>query len=147
METLTLNLTKTKSMIIGSIMKLVGISSFSLSIFATDINSVSSFKYLGVLLSSTFKWFDHVEYISSKMNKNLVFFFFLRRIKYYLPYNALLLYYNSFVLPIFDYADLVWGDKDNVSLMKESQILQNKAAKLIVDRPLHSSSTDVLKMS
>lgn len=76
METLTLNLTKTKSMIIGSIMKLVGISSFSLSIFATDINSVSSFKYLGVLLSSTFKWFDHVEYISSKMNKNLVFFFF-----------------------------------------------------------------------
>lgn len=147
METLTLNLTKTKSMIIGSIMKLVGISSFSLSIFATDINSVSSFKYLGVLLSSTFKWFDHVEYISSKMNKNLVFFFFLRRIKYYLPYNALLLFYNSFVLPIFDYADLVWGDKDNVSLMKESQILQNKAAKLIVDRPLHSSSTDVLKMS
>ena len=58
-----------------------------------------------------------------------------------------LLFYNSLVLPIFDYADLVWGDKDNVSLMKESQILQNKAAKLIVDRPLHSSSTDALKMS
>ncbi|KAL9975943.1 hypothetical protein ACROYT_G013166 [Oculina patagonica] len=32
------------------------------------------------------------------------------------------------VLPIFDYADLVWGDKDNVSLMYELQILQNKAA-------------------
>ena len=74
-------------------------------------------------------------------------FGFLRRIKYYLPYNALLLFYNSFVLPIFDYAHLVWGDKDNVSLIKESQILQKKAAKLIVDRPLHSSSTDVLKMS
>ena len=48
------------------------------------------------------------------------------------------------MLPIFDYADLVWGDKDNVSLMKELQILQNKAAKLILDRSLHSSSTDVL---
>ena len=71
-----MNLTKTKSMIIGSIRKIVGISSFSLSIFATDINSVSSFKYLGVLLSSTFKWSDHVVHISSKMNKNLVFFFF-----------------------------------------------------------------------
>ena len=46
--------------------------------------------------------------------------------------------------PIFDYADLVWGDKDNASLMKELQILQNKAAKLILDRSLHSSSTDAL---
>ena len=71
---LTLNLTKTKFMIKGSIRKLVGISSFSLSIFDTDINSVSSFKYLGVMLSSTFKWSDHVEYISSKLNKNLGFF-------------------------------------------------------------------------
>ena len=37
-----------------------------------------------------------------------------------------------------------WGDKDNVSLMKELQILQNKAAKLILDRSPHSSSTDAL---
>ena len=35
-------------------------------------------------------------------------------------------FYNSLVLPIFDYADLVWGDKDNVSLMKALQILQKK---------------------
>ena len=125
-------------MIIGSNRKLVCISSFSLSIFDTDINSVSSFKYLGVM-SSMFTWSDHVEYISSKINKNRDL---LRRIKYYLPYGARLLFCNSLVLPIFDYADLVWGDKDNVSLMKELQILQNKAAKLILDRPLHSSSTN-----
>ena len=48
------------------------------------------------------------------------------------------------MLPIFDYADLVWGDKDNVCLMKELQILQNKAAKLILDRPLYSSSINAL---
>jgi len=136
---LTLNLTKTKSMIIGSNRKLAGIPAFSLSIFDTDINSVTSFKYLGVILSSTFTWSDHVEYISSKLNKNLGL---LCRIKYYLPYDARLLFYNSLVLPIFDYADLVWGDKDNASLMKELQILQNKAAKVILDRSLHSSSTD-----
>ena len=49
------------------------------------------------------------------------------------------------MLPIFHYADLVWGDNDNVSLMEELQILQNKAAKLILDRSFHSSSTDALK--
>ena len=48
------------------------------------------------------------------------------------------------MLPIFDFADLVWGDKDNISLMKALQTLQNKPAKLILDRPLHSSSTDAL---
>ena len=88
------------------------------------------------MLSSTLTWSDHVEYISSKINKNLGL---LRRIKFYLPYDARLLFYNSLVLP-----DLVWGDKDNVSLMNELQILQNKAAKLILDRSLHSSSTDAL---
>ena len=67
--------------------------------FDTDINSVSSFKYLGVMLSSTFTWSDHIEYISCKVNKNLGL---LRRIKYYLPYDARLLFYNSLVLPIFD---------------------------------------------
>ena len=52
--------------------------------------------------------------------------------------------YDVLVLPIFGYADFVWGDKDNASLMKELQILQNKAAKLILDRSLHSPSTDAL---
>ena len=49
-----MNLTKMKSMIIDHNRKLFGIFTFSLSIFDTDINSVSSFKYLGVILSSSF---------------------------------------------------------------------------------------------
>ena len=138
---LTLNLDKTKSMIIGSNRKLGNVSSLSLSIFDTDINTVSSFKYLGVMLSTNFTWTDHIEYISSKINKNLGL---LRRIKHLLPHQARLLFYNSLVLPIFDYVDLVWGDKDNLVLMGELQVLQNKAAKIILDRPLYSSATDAL---
>ena len=47
-------------------------------------------------------------------------------------------------MPVFDYADVVWGDKDNVTLMGKLQILQNKAAKIILDRPFYSSATDAL---
>ena len=61
-----------------------------------------------------------------------------------MPHEAHLLFYNSFVLPIFDYADLAWGDKDNAVLMGEVQILQNKAAKIILDRPLYSSAIEAL---
>ena len=64
--------------------------------------------------------------------------------KHLLPQQARLLFYNSLVLPMFDYADLVWGDKDNLVLMDELQVLQNKAAKIILDRPLQSSATEAM---
>ena len=38
----------------------------------------------------------------------------------------------------------MWGDKNNVTLMNDLQVLQNKAAKIILDRPLYSSATDAL---
>ena len=37
-------------------------------------------------------------------------------------------------MPLFDYADLVWGDKHNVTLMTSLQVLQNKAAKIILEK-------------
>ena len=52
--------------------------------------------------------------------------------------------YNSLILPLFDYADIIWGDKNNSNLMDQLQILQNKAAKTILDAPLLSSSTEAL---
>ena len=57
---LTLNLSKTKSMLIGSNRKLVNVSSLSVSIFDCDLDSVNKFKYLGIMLASDFTWSDHV---------------------------------------------------------------------------------------
>ena len=37
-----------------------------------------------------------------------------------------------------------WVDKDNAVLMNNLQVLQNKAAKLVLDKPLYSSATDAL---
>ena len=82
-----------------------------------------------------------MEHVISKVNQRVGL---LRRIKHLLPYNARLLYYKSLVLPILDYADMVWGDKDNAVLMNNLQVLQNKAAKLVLDKPLYSSATDAL---
>ena len=48
---------------------------------------------------------------------------------------------NSLVMPIFDYADFVWGDKNNSVLMDHLHVLHNKAAKIILDaHPLWSAS-------
>ena len=66
-----------------------------------------------------------MEHVISKVNQRLGL---LCGIEHLLPYNAHLLYYKSLVLPILNYADMVWGDKDNAVLMYNLQVLQNKAA-------------------
>ena len=128
-------------MIIGSDRKLHNISPMSVSVYNAAVSGENHFKYLGITISSNFTWSDHVDCISAKINQRLGL---LRRIKHLLPLNARLLFYNSLILPIFDYADIVWGDKNNSVLMNILQVLQNKAAKIILDRPPHSSATDAL---
>jgi hypothetical protein len=70
----------------------------------------------------------------------------LRRVTVFIPLKARLTIYNSLILPLFDYADIIWGDKITTTLMDQLQILQNKAAKTILDAPYLSFSTeDILK--
>ena len=47
-----------------------------------------------------------VDQMFSKINKKLGL---LKRIRYCLPLDARLLFFNSYFLPLFDYADIVWG--------------------------------------
>ena len=53
--------------------------------------------------------------------------------------------YNALIRPLFDFADTIWGDRDNITLMHDLQVLQNKAAKVILDLPNYASSNDALK--
>ena len=51
---------------------------------------------------------------------------------------------STMVIPILEYASIVWVEKNNKVLMDSIQVLQNTAAKLILDRAPHSSSTQAL---
>ena len=61
-----------------------------------------------------------------------------------LPVQSRLTLYDSLVLPVFAYGDVVYGDKNNSAVMENLQILQNKAAKIILDRHPRSSATEAL---
>ena len=43
-------------------------------------------------------------------------------------------------MPLFEYADVVWGDKHNETVMSSPQVLQNKEAKINLDQPLYLSA-------
>ena len=93
-------------MIIGSSQRLNKIDSISFKIDNMDLDEVSSFKYLGIVIKNRLTWQDHVDQMFSKTNKKLGL---LKRTRYCLPLDARLLFFNSYVQPLFDYADIVWG--------------------------------------
>ena len=65
---LTLNLDKTKCMLIGSNRKRESKVDLTVSILDHSISNVRSFKYLGIHISSDFTWTDHIEHLTGKIN-------------------------------------------------------------------------------
>ncbi len=138
---LTLNYEKTKFMIFASEKQSTLVSNVDITIQNKKVLQESSFNYLGVTLSSDLTWNEHIENITTKINQRLGV---LRRIKEYLDLNTRRVLYTSLVLRLFDYGDVIWGDKNNAVLMNSLQVLENKAAKLILDKHPRYSSTETL---
>jgi hypothetical protein len=102
---------------------------------------VSLYRCIAVSLFSSSR--EHIDNISKKINQRIGL---IRRIKFLLPIQARLTLYNSLVLPLLDYSDIVWGDKNNSTLMNHLPVLQHNAARLILDLPRHSSATEALEI-
>ena len=66
---LTINLEKTKCMLIGSNRKLGNTKTLLVSISNYEISNVNCFKYLGVILSNDLTWSDHIDYLTAKINQ------------------------------------------------------------------------------
>ena len=103
----------------GSNRKLESKVALTVSIFDHNVNTFNSFNCLEIFISADFKW----------TNQGLVSLIALSI--YYISVQAFF-FCNSLVMPLFDFADLIWGDKHNVTLMPS------------LDRPLYSSATYAL---
>ena len=105
----------------------------SIEIQGTDehLERVHSFKHLGIIISEQLNWSDHFDYIQKKVSSRLSI---LRRIRHLLPIKTRKLIYNSLILPLLDYGDIMLGDRCNKALMDKLQVLQHIAAKVILDR-------------
>ena len=140
---LTLNVSKFKFILIGSPRKLNSFKEVTLKIQEKKLDKANSYKYLGVIINETLTWSDHINLIKSKVSQRLGL---LRRIKHLLTRSTRELFVKTMMMPILDYTDVVWGDKSNATLMNSIQLLQNSAAKLILDKPKHSSATEALEL-
>ena len=82
-------------------------------------------------------WTDHVDYVCQEVSKKLGI---LKRLKHLLPTTVR----ETIIFPIIDYGNIVWGI-NLMTLMNTIQIIQNKAAKIILNKPVYSSATESLQ--
>ena len=77
-----------------------------LYINGSPIEKVSSFKYLGILISDDLSWSKHIEYICAKARRLLGFFY--RSFSPSIDSQTFLSLYKAQVLPILEYGCAVW---------------------------------------
>jgi hypothetical protein len=71
----------------------------------SQLNDLTNHKHLGVILQNNCKWDEHV---FSVCNKAQLLISCLKSYKYILNRKTLEIMYKSFILPIFDYADILY---------------------------------------
>ena len=97
---LTINIEKTKCMTVSRLRSTVPLQ---VEVNGHQIEEVVTFKYLGVWISSDLSWTKHIEITCSKARQVLGYMY--RTFALYCEPNTI---YKSQVLPIRDYASVVW---------------------------------------
>jgi Txe/YoeB family toxin of Txe-Axe toxin-antitoxin module len=109
---LSLNIDKTKYVIFKTPNKRCNVTN-DITVNNQVIDRVESIKFLGVVLDENLKWTDHIKLIKSKISKNIGIICKARK-KF--EAKALMMLYNSLILPYLNYCIEVWGHASITSL-------------------------------
>ena len=71
-----------------------------------NIERVTDFDFLGLIISSNLKWNKHIDHIALKISNATGI---LYRLKSIFPRDALLTLYSALIMPHFHHCLLVWG--------------------------------------
>jgi hypothetical protein len=123
---MNINTKKTKEMLLGSITKN---PPPLLQLNGQPIERVSSYKLLGLQVTDTLKWNEHVSSLCSKAAQRLHFLQQLKRAA--MTSEDLLYYYQSVVRPVTEYACAVWHTSLTQEQTKQLESIQRRAMKLI----------------
>ena len=121
---LALNLKKTKYMIFSKTRNTE--LPKPLMIAETLIEHKHEARFLGVIMDESLNWSQHLKTVQSKMARYIGIMY---KIKKYLPLNARLQIFHSFVQSHANYCSLVWGfsSKENIELLFRKQKIGMRA--------------------
>ena len=128
---LKLNVNKSKAMFIGSKqLKNVNIndSAYGITVNNIDVEFVSSFKYLGIIIDNKLDFKEHVDYLEKKVRKKIGY---LSRISKHLSLYTRLIIYQTIVLPHFTFCTTILY-QSYLREINRLQMLQNKGMRCIL---------------
>ena len=100
-----------------------------LTINNQNVEQVTSFKYLGIILDESLNFVEHIDHVYKKSCNKLGA---IRKCRKYLNKNLSLLMYKSLVAPLIDYCDIVYMQANQENLQK-LQVVQNIACRIILE--------------
>jgi hypothetical protein len=121
---MSLNVSKTKHLMITSKHQN---QQYAYSINGTQVESCTSYKYLGVTVTQNYKFNLHIDNIVAKANRAL--YSIMRKLKR-APHQVKDLAYKTYVRPILEYASPMWQPHSNVNITKIESV-QRRAARFV----------------
>ena len=81
--------------------------SISITINEHNIESVNTHKHLGITTDKHLTWEQQIDLVCQNVSRNLTL---MKIVSKYINQNSLKQYYNSYVLPVFNFRCVVWGN-------------------------------------
>ena len=135
------NIPKTSVMSIGTRQNLL--NSDLIQIYLNDelLRNTETQKLLGIIIDQTLNWNNQIDSVCLNISRRITL---LKQLSKYVNRDSLKLYYNSYILPIFDYGCLIWSrctDNNTKRLLK----LQKRAARIILKADIMTPSETMFK--
>lgn len=119
---------KTTCMSLGTRQQLNGTHLFDIKSNGTSIKHVSNQKLLGVHIDENLNWNSHIDHLCATISSKISL---LRQLSNYVPIHAQKLFYQGYILPLFDYGSVTWGTTSTTNIERLSK-LQKRAARVIL---------------
>lgn len=107
----------------------------------TEIEQVTSVRFLGLMVDEGLNFKLHVDHILSKLSKSVGI---MNKLKYYFPLEVMQCLYRSFIVPYLDYGIEIWGGAYK-NATEKIFVAQKKAIRATFNLPYNEHTTQFFK--
>ncbi|MCG8066696.1 MAG: hypothetical protein JAY84_02445 [Candidatus Thiodiazotropha taylori] len=92
------------------------------------IETVTTQKHLGITIDQNLTWEEHIDSVCKNASRKITL---MKLLSKYVNQTSLKQYFNAYVLPVFDYGCVVWGNTTTANTLRLVK-LQKRAARIIL---------------
>ena len=137
-----INVNKTFSMTIGSRYSILNNHELELTLDNNEIQTADTFKMLGIQLDQMLTWDKQIDSVCLNITRKITL---MKMLSKYVNQDSLKLYFNSYILPLFDYGCVVWGHC-SANNMDRLLKLQKRAARIILQAEFNTPSNQMFNI-